>query len=73
VIEQQFGIEILPIWHDKPGDAEGFTRDIRSELAKLRTSHGCGSMTFAIAHATQLLLAAVHPKLAQESGLGIRR
>jgi hypothetical protein len=38
VIEQQFGIEVLPIWHDKPGNAAGFTRDIRSELAKILLS-----------------------------------
>jgi hypothetical protein len=33
VIEQQFGIEIY-----QPDDAEGFTRDIRSELAKILLS-----------------------------------
>ena len=38
MIEQQFGIEIRPIWHDKPGNAEGFTRDIRIELAKILQS-----------------------------------
>jgi hypothetical protein len=54
VIEHQFGIEILPIWHDKPGDAEGFIRDVRTELAKVLLSRTgrclAGSLRF---HQTQ--------------------
>ena len=44
MIEQQFGIEIRPIWHDKPGNAEGFTRDIRIELAKILQSRAGGTL-----------------------------
>lgn len=39
MIEQQFGIEILPTWHDRPtGDAHAYTRDVRAELAKILQS-----------------------------------
>jgi hypothetical protein len=49
VIEQQFGTEIY-----EPGDAEGFTRDIRSELAKILLSRTGGCLAAALRfHQTQ--------------------
>jgi hypothetical protein len=36
MVERQFGIQILPVWHEKPaGNAAKYTRDVRAELTRI--------------------------------------
>lgn len=36
MVERQFGIQILPLWHEKPaGNAAKYTRDVRAELTRI--------------------------------------